>query len=498
MRTATAKNWFEVDAEGLARIVRRKGLAFVVYELVANCLDTRAKLVNVKLEPVEGVPKAWISVEDDDPDGFKDITHAYTLYAESDKKSDPTKRGRFNLGEKLVIAACEEVDILTTTGHIVFDQKGRTGVKTNKGHPFGKEVGSIFKGLMRLTRAELSEMRDALQLIMPPPTCQVFIDGKQIPAAEPLHTFEVSLPTEVMDEEGYLKRTARITTVRVYEPRDGVSRIYEMGIPVVDTEEPWTIEVAQKIPLNMDRDNVTPEFLRKLRAAVVNAMHAKLNQEQASLPAVQSTLGDPLASEEAKASILNQTWGEKRALQDMRDPEADDRLKSEGYNIIPINVLPKGAAKQLRESGLLILSGTISPTPKPYSEGGDPARFIPEEKWTEGMRKVASYSQGLALRLMGKEIHIRFEAGRFTAGWAANYGDRTLTFNYERLGRNWFEYGIRIDHDDLIIHEFGHEYESNHLSADFHRALTRLAAKLKRLALTEPGFFKPFDAPEAT
>jgi len=38
---------------------------------------------------------------------------------------------------------------------------------------------------------------------------------------------------------------------------------------------------------------------------------------------------------------------------------------------------------------------------------------------------------------------------------------------------------------DLLIHEFAHEYESNHLSEEYYNACTRLDGKLARLMLEE-------------
>ncbi len=46
--------------------------------------------------------------------------------------------------------------------------------------------------------------------------------------------------------------------------------------------------------------------------------------------------------------------------------------------------------------------------------------------------------------------------------------------------------------NDLLIHEFGHQFASSHLDAKYHEALTRLAARMVSLALTDPGFFTLF------
>lgn len=73
--------------------------------------------MSVRIEPVRGVAgRALLEVTDDSPEGFADLTHAYTLFAESAKKGDPLKRGPFNLGEKLVLAISDTVQIATTTG----------------------------------------------------------------------------------------------------------------------------------------------------------------------------------------------------------------------------------------------------------------------------------------------------------------------------------------------------------------------------------------------
>src|SRR2546430_1753241 len=99
--------WFTADKEGLAKILERRGKEFILFEALSNAWDTNATKVEVSLRPTDRRGIAELSIVDDDPNGFADLTHAYTLFAESNRKSDPTKRGRFNLGEKLVLACFE-------------------------------------------------------------------------------------------------------------------------------------------------------------------------------------------------------------------------------------------------------------------------------------------------------------------------------------------------------------------------------------------------------
>ena len=75
------KNWFEVDRHGLAQILERKGKEFVLFELIQNGWDEPGVTkVSVTLDYL-GRNKARLVVEDDAPDGFKELSHAFTLFA---------------------------------------------------------------------------------------------------------------------------------------------------------------------------------------------------------------------------------------------------------------------------------------------------------------------------------------------------------------------------------------------------------------------------------
>lgn len=481
-------SWFDMDKVGLEKIARRRGLAYVLYELIQNAWDTGAKVVSVEFEPAAGRPRVWMRVTDDDPDGFKDLRHAYTAFAESEKKSDPTKRGRFNLGEKLVLAVCESAEIISTKGSVTFDEQGRhTGRRK-------REAGTLFEGLVKMTREDLETVLVAGRLLIPPPNVQTHINGVPVLPREPMATFHISLPTEKADDEGFLKTVDRTTEVRVYKPLEGEpGRIFEMGIPVCETNDPWDVDVQQKVPVNLERNSVTPGYLRTLRVHVVNATFDKLKPEQVATPAIQEAISDKRIEAQALDNILTKQFGEKRAIFDPSDQEANRRLVAEGYTLIPGRALSAGAFANIREHGTAKPSGKISPSYNPYSN--DPnapsAKLIPEEEWTEGMKNVAQYAHELAWKLMKVVLSVRFEANRMTSPWSAHYGGATLTFNFARLGRQFFEDGVTERLNDLLIHEFGHEY-GGHLTEEFDDAMSRLGAKLWTLAMDEPEFFAQF------
>lgn len=478
---AAPKGWFDVDKKGLAKLVRRKGLEFVVFELVQNAWDTRATEVNVEIEPIPGRPYVRLRVQDNDPDGFKFLSHGYTLFAESEKKVDPGKRGRFNLGEKLVLAACETAKIATTTGSVYFEGDSRR--ETRERLP----EGSVFDAEMRMTRDELSQVLAASKLLIPPVPTR--INGELLPTLTPEHCFEGTLMTEISDDEGHLRRTPRKTEIRIFAQREGVSFIYEMGIPVVETDFPWSVDVGQKIPLNADRDNVTPAYRKALGVLVVNEMHTRLTREDASSPIVQEALTSPDVAPQAVAAVLTQQYGEKRVAYDPSDPEANHNAAAHGYTVIHGGAFTREAWSNIRSASAATPAGQVFPTPKLYDPEGDPARIIPEEKWTDGMRAVADFCKLMAMHLMDVNLTVVME-GELTQPYAANYGGRRLTFNAHRLGKRWFDLqGNFVAVVDLMIHEFGHQYASSHLDAKYHEAITLLSAKLAQLALKRPELF---------
>src|SRR5262249_14559522 len=116
------KQWFDVDRAGLGRQAEEHGKGRLIGELVQNALDEPGvRQIAVTLALVPGRPLADLTVEDDSPEGFRDLTHAYTLFAESYKRGNPEQRGQYNFGEKLVLAVCESASISTTKGTVVFD-----------------------------------------------------------------------------------------------------------------------------------------------------------------------------------------------------------------------------------------------------------------------------------------------------------------------------------------------------------------------------------------
>lgn len=503
MRTQNAQ-WVTVDLDGLRQIAERtieaKGFGIIGAELHQNAMDSGATRCDITLRKVQGKPLAEIVVEDDGP-GFTDLTHAWTMFAPSAKKADASKAGRFNMGEKIVLAFCQSATIETTSGTVEFGPQGRSERRRSK-----RAKGTAFTAILRCNQAQYDQLEAFFDGLLVPQHFSLTVNGRAIPSRTAMRTFEATLDTEIGDD---LRRTQRRCEVEVYAPLPGEApSIFELGIPVVETGDRWHYNVLQRVPLNFERDNVRPAYLRHLRTVVLNEMHDVLDPDDTAETWVQEATSDGNCSSAALASFARKRFGDKAVASTPGNPEADHEAAANGYVVLSSRALTKGQRANLRDANLLPSSQQAFPLAGKGAYSNDPTdplvQVVPEHEWSRAMRRIYDYAIGLGKKLLDAGIEVRFvlHPDRGRTGWRACYGhddagSGRLDFNVSALGRGWFASGISEDVDALLLHEFGHHYASDHLSIDYHRALTRLGAKLKRLAIDEPEWFAQFEQNEA-
>lgn len=479
----TKMHWFEVDKAGLRQLLGRRGKAAVVLELLQNAWDQNVTEVTVNLEKTKGSRHVEIRVQDDDPEGFRDLAHAFTLFAPSDKKGQPDKRGRFNLGEKLVLALCDRAEIRTTKGTLTFDRTGRrrSRVCTTK--------GTVFTATMAMTVAELEEAIETLRSVINPEGVVTRINGEALVRPKAVARFEARLPTEIADGEGYLKPTVRKAWVEVFAPREGEkAALFEMGVPVVETGDRWHVNIGQKVPLSMERDNVKQSYLRRLRTVLVNELTEYMGGDDWTSGWAKEALEDERISDQAAAAVLKGRFGEKALAFDASDPEANKRAVAQGYRVVHGAQMSKAEWAAARRVGLLKPAGQVTPSPKVFSE--DPKakqlRIIERREWTENETQRIEQLEQISRRLLGEAVHIQL-ASDPQWPFAACYGRGEMTLNRGRLGRKWFEGPLNEGVLALVLHELAHHYEGDHLSSKYHDAICHLGARLALAVRDEPG-----------
>jgi hypothetical protein len=478
----TAENWLEIDILGLRRTLERKGKAWAIFELVQNAWDTDATRVDVTLTRPNKNGFSTLTCRDNAPDGYRDLSEAHTLFGSSSKKADPTKRGRFNAGEKFVLVMCESAMVTSTTGQIVFQANGKrkeTDIRT--------AAGTEFQGVLEMSEEECLEVGRQVQLLLPP--IQTMYNGVEVLARTPLKSFEETLPTEVANDRGVLTPRKRKTEVRIYEPQAGEApMIYERGIPVVEMEGKYHVSVEQKIPLNNERDNVTPSYLRTLHTVVAGQTFDMLTQEDTNKTWVREAVETGKLKPEAVKAIAVKRFGGHAVLQDYVDVGSNKEAASKGTNVLGRGALSATERKVFAASGALQKAGEIADfktigSHAPAKNTKDPGHYNEDEKAFVRLIEVISpllINHTVTVKVVNDPELLQEGCTRW----------RKDSFEFE-INLAWHDIRSWTNNYELLLHELAHhKVQSNdHLCHEFYDTVTNLGAKLAQLALERSELF---------
>ena len=125
---------FAISTQGMRELHVDRPPWMLVKELIQNAWDEapEATVCRVRVKPEVRPGVAQVVVEDDGP-GFADIADAFTLMKPTPKRMDPTRRGRFNIGEKEVVSVALEAEIRTVGWTVVFPAAASRGENGTSG-----------------------------------------------------------------------------------------------------------------------------------------------------------------------------------------------------------------------------------------------------------------------------------------------------------------------------------------------------------------------------
>lgn len=463
-----AKNWFEVSKEGLKELQAGKPKHYIIRELVQNAWDEDITYCEVKLDYKDR--QAEIKVSDDSPEGFRDLTDAFTLFKPTYKRTDPNKRGRFNVGEKQAIALASRARITTTKGTIIFDKDGRRNARDKR------TSGSEVILWVKMTPDEYDAIFEMLKRYIPPEGIRFVANGITYPVRKPEKTITASLETE-FEKGGAMRRGQRKTEVRIYRKTDDKAMLYEMGIPICEIDCQFDIGIQQRVPLSIDREAVSQKYLSNLYAEVLNETYDRIEKENSSDLWVREAMSNKRIKKEAVKNLIEKRFGEKACVANPFDRNSIDEAISRGYNLIYGSELSEGEWANIRENEALNSSTEL------FGKGFTGAEIIePNEK----MLAVANLAKKIAKRLLGIDLVVGFYKSEATCG--ADFSDNHLNFNASRLPKSFWEKSVSKETINLILHELAHS-RGNHTEMEYHECLTDMAAKLIIIALEEPEFF---------
>jgi hypothetical protein len=480
---ATSNSWIEIDKIGLQRTLERKGKAWMVFELVQNAFDTDATRVDVTLTKPNKNGKSTLTCTDNAPDGYRDLSEAHTLFGTSQKKADPTLRGRFNAGEKFVIVMCDSAKVTSTTGQVAFLANG----KRKETDEIKTEAGTMFEGVLEMTEREWLEVGRQVQLLFPP--ILTTYNDVEVRQRNPLKVFEETLPTEIANDRGVLTPRKRRTEVRVYQPLEGETpTIYERGIPVVEMDGKYHVSVEQKIPLNTERDNVTAGYLRALHTIVADQMFEFITPEDAVKPWARVAVETGKLSEEATKHIAKARFGDNAVLYDHSDIGSNKEATSKGANVVSRGAVSPEERKVFLQAGALVKAGDVVEF-KTNPDLQEAKKTLTPDEHDDDMKTFVKLIEKVSPILINHAVTVKIidDPDVKIAGCT-------------RWRKDSFLFEINLAHHDihywtknyeLLIHELAHhKVQSNdHLCREFYDTVTNLGAKLAQLALAQPELF---------
>jgi hypothetical protein len=429
------------------------------------------------------------------------------MFAESAKKGKSEKRGRFNAGEKDVLALAIEAKLTTVTGQVLFNEDGtRTeGTETRK-------VGSEFVAKFQLTVQEYEHICQQANMLLPPKGITTLFNGSPIQYRKPCGNFTETLPIPLADKEGVVRNTERKATVYLYEKNsDEIATIFEMGIPIVELgDDKWHVNVMQKVPLSRDRDNVNPSYLRRVRTGVLNAKFEELTEsEEAGAAWVRDAMASPKSSDTAVKHVMETRFGKNYVTRDVNDKGSANEAVSQGYHLVEGGSMSKEEWDRIKalkdDAGNKVLKSSAEVAP---TDGGgmlDRAKLIPAKDWTPAMHRYSTLVETISPKLIGKPVVVRyikdadsriegcFVTGSFDNAYRGNKSKKGFTreFGVMTVNLAYVNPASAFEGYSLLLHELAHDVVrcNDHLDHKFYDTVNELGAKLAVLVQEKPELF---------
>jgi len=431
-----------VDTAGMRQLHAGRPAWSLVKELIQNAWDEAPEATICHVVIYTENDETTIEVSDDGS-GFNDIRDAYTLMRETGKRSDPAKRGRFNIGEKEIVSVALEASVETVGQTVVFPRAGGRRIETND-----RERGTTVRVTMPWDGATAESVKTMLRRFRPT-DCRLLINDFEVPQRLPLESRDVTLETVLQSGPGQpMRRTERKTTIDIMDPFDGSGWLYEMGIPIQETELAYDVDIQQKVPMPPNRDTVGDAYLRRLSAEVLNGVYSFMNGDEFAEAWVRTALGAKQIKAEAVQATMVERYGDKVALWSS-NPDANMKAAEAGFEVLHPRSMAPDERNHMRSMGGLKTTNDL------FGRRGiaNPAEPIDETDAHSGFAEfVRSIAETLHL-----DATIRFVKQDTNVVASCSAATRTpiVTFNTQHLSDAWFaERGA--SQVELIVHELAH------------------------------------------
>ena len=342
---------FAVDTDGLKEILGEQPLWRHSVELATNVFDefngyserSKPTTCKVSVERDSKGRSSWIEVQDDGA-GFERIEDVFTFFGTTSKRSTATVSGRFNSGEKQLLALAREWTVETAGKLIKFDGSKRINRSS-------QNLGTTIRANIVCTRDEETEIIEGFKSLFAPQGLNYTVNGDQVTRLFYDYFTNVTLPTVIL-HEGSMSRTARRTGVEVYKSEEPM--LYELGIPVCEIGKgfKYSLNILQKVPVSMTRDNVPASFMDTAIGRVLEGLtldgHVLLTEEDEGAEFTKGAFAK-IKDADALSILTKQLFGDM-VVRWSSSPEANLLAEKQGFKILPRNTFSKEVNKKLDDS----------------------------------------------------------------------------------------------------------------------------------------------------
>ena len=440
---------FEVSTNGLRELQAGREPWTIVKELVQNTWDEAPEttICQVDIMSADDGRRTRITVMDDGP-GFANPRDAYTLMAPTEKRADPLKRGRFNLGEKEAVSVADEAVIETTGVTIRFPATGGREVEANR-----QESGTKIMLVMPWSPSEIPRLEAMLKQFRPPNECGLVVNGMEVARREPLKVRTVTLATVFQSKAGDpMRKKNRQTEIHFLEPAKAPGAeggwLYEMGIPVQRSGLPYDIDVMQKIPMPPNRDTVSNTYIQDIAAETLNTMCQEIPEQEMKRPWVSTALTDKRVKDRKVISVVTRKKFGDKAILASPDMETNRRAMEDGYTLVD----PKQIPSEVK--GKVLEKGGLKEAEKMFGRRIAPSVEITPDRdqleFSQWVQELAGY-----VGLEATVLFLESPEADAIAQCTANTKRPRVTFNVSLLSKDWFSHR-NAEQLQLVIHELAH------------------------------------------
>lgn len=352
---------FEVDVKGLAELEGGKLPHRLAFEPIANVFDEfrgygdperrKPSFCAVTLMHSSN-PRGVVLTVADDGAGFSNERDIWTFFGTTAKRADVKVAGRFNAGDKQLLALARSATVKTNKVTVEFARNERNVIR----HREQVMNGTLVEALMPWSLDDLRSIREHVYSIIPPEGLIYTVDGATVSRPATKASVNVTLPTVALID-GVMKSTQRKSQVSVLAG-NGEPMLCELGMPICSLGEigfPWTLDVQQKVPVPISRDMVPTSYLYRLIGTVLEhaAMdgHLLLTEEQQGAGFVKEAL-EWIREPEALSATISSLFGEN-AVRRSSDTSANANAAAQGAAIISGRAFGTATRSRLDASGIL-------------------------------------------------------------------------------------------------------------------------------------------------